>query len=186
MTQFTGIVFFTLFILSRCIAQDIITTKSGEDILAKVLEVNPADVKYKKYDNSESPIYTILKSDLVMIRYDDGTKDIFTDSKVSIEGMLSKGEQDAFLDYTGRNSGSVWTGVTTALFSPLVGVIPAAICASTAPSDRNLRGDRELMKNREYRVGYSESARKIKKRKVWSGFAYGSGIWLILVLSSNL
>ncbi len=179
-------VFLTISTITNCISQDIITTKSGEDILAKVLEVNPTEVKYKKFDNNESPIYTILKSDLVMIRYDDGTKDIFNEVKVSSEGTLLNGQRDALVNYTGRNSGSIWTGVTTVLFSPLIGVIPAALCASTDPSIKNLHGDPELMKNREYRMGYTENARKTKRKKVWAGYGTASAIWLILVLSANL
>ena len=50
-------------------AQDIITTKKGEDIKAKVLEITIHEVKYKKVENPDSPIYTLLKSDILMIRY---------------------------------------------------------------------------------------------------------------------
>lgn len=180
------VAFFIVSANTDCISQDIITTKSGEDILAKVLEVNPSEIKYKKYGNDESPLYTILKSDLVMIRYDDGTKDIFTVAQAPTENMVMKGQRDALLNYTGRNSGATWTGITTVLFSPLVGVIPAALCASTDPSDRNLLGDSELMRNHDYKIGYRENARKTKKKRVWSSFATASGIWLILVLASNL
>jgi hypothetical protein len=55
------------------------TKKSGEDIQAKVLEVTTSEIKYKKFDNQNGPTYTILKSDVVMVRYKNGTKDIFTD-----------------------------------------------------------------------------------------------------------
>jgi hypothetical protein len=60
-------------------AQDIITTKKGEDIKAKVLEINIHEVKYKKVENPDSPIYTLLKSDILMIRYENGSKDIFNE-----------------------------------------------------------------------------------------------------------
>ncbi|MDO4881576.1 MAG: hypothetical protein Q3983_09865 [Capnocytophaga sp.] len=60
-------------------AQDVITTKKGEDIQAEVLEVNVKEVRYKKYDNPQSPVYTILKSDILLIRYENGTKDIFNE-----------------------------------------------------------------------------------------------------------
>jgi len=65
-------------------SQDIITTKRGEDIEAKVLEVDQTVVKYKKYDFQDGPTYTISKNELLIIRYQNGTKDIFVDSEPSV------------------------------------------------------------------------------------------------------
>ena len=58
-------------------AQDIITLKTGEEIKAKVLEVNINEVKYKKADNVQGPTYTVEKAMIFMIKYEDGSKDIF-------------------------------------------------------------------------------------------------------------
>src|ERR1019366_5567938 len=66
-------------LLTNTHAQDIITKKNGDDIKAKVLEVTQTDVKYKRFESLEGAIYTINKSDILMIRYQDGTKDIFTE-----------------------------------------------------------------------------------------------------------
>jgi len=68
---------FCINLISTCFAQDLITKKSGEDIQVKILEVNPTDIKFKKTSNPDGPIFTISKSDLLMIRYANGTKDIF-------------------------------------------------------------------------------------------------------------
>lgn len=38
--------------------------KTGDDILAKILEVTPSEIKYKNFDNTDSPTFTGLKSDL--------------------------------------------------------------------------------------------------------------------------
>jgi hypothetical protein len=62
-----------------CLSQDVITKKSNEDIQAKVIEVTNAEVRYKKFDNQNGPTYTILKSDILIIRYENGTKDIFSE-----------------------------------------------------------------------------------------------------------
>jgi len=59
-------------------AQDIITKTNGDDIKAKVLEVTQTDIKYKRFESPDGPAYTISKADVLMIRYQDGTKDIFT------------------------------------------------------------------------------------------------------------
>lgn len=66
-----------IFTLGICFSQDVITKKSGEDVQAKVLEVGLSEVKYKNFDNQNGPILTILKTDVLMIRYENGTKDIF-------------------------------------------------------------------------------------------------------------
>jgi len=179
----------SIFTASFGFTQDIITKKSSEDIEAKVTEVTTTEIKYKKFDNQNGPIFTILKSEVLMIRYENGTKDIFTDtpntsvSNTSSNDMLLKGKQDAIIYYKGRNSGAAWTSVTTFFFTPIIGLIPAIACASTEPSDENLNyRDAELMKNFNYYQTYTKRAHKIKKTKVWTGYGIGSGAWLLLLL----
>lgn len=171
-------------------SQDVITQKTGEDIQAKILEVNQTEIKYKKFDNQTGPTFTVLKSDVLMIRYENGTKDIFNqteevkaESKTSNEDMRMKGKRDSEMNYKGKKSGAGWTAATTILFSPLIGVIPAAACASSEPSDQNLNyRDNELMKDYEYNKAYVEQAHKTKKKKVWTSFGVSSGAWLLLIL----
>jgi hypothetical protein len=55
----------------------VITIKTGEDISAKILEIGHTEIKYKKFDNQTGPIYSILKSDVIIVRYENGTKDLF-------------------------------------------------------------------------------------------------------------
>ncbi len=74
--RFLIVLLSTTLFTSYC--QDIITTTSGDDILAVVTEVLPNIVKYKKYDNLEGPLYTLKKSEIFMINYENGSKDIFT------------------------------------------------------------------------------------------------------------
>ena len=40
-------------------AQDVVVKKDGSTILAKVLEVNQDNIRYKKYSNRKGPTYTI-------------------------------------------------------------------------------------------------------------------------------
>ena len=61
-------------------AQDIITLKSGNEIQALVQEIGDVDVKYKKFDNPNGPSYTLKKSEIFMIKYDNGSKDVFADN----------------------------------------------------------------------------------------------------------
>ena len=57
-------------------SQDIIIKRNGDEIKAKVLEVALTIVKYKNFDNLNGPTYEILKSEIFMIKYENGTKDI--------------------------------------------------------------------------------------------------------------
>ena len=63
------------------LAQDIITTKDGNDIEAKILEVNKTEVKYKKFNNLDGPVFTMAKSDILIVRYENGEKEIFKSGK---------------------------------------------------------------------------------------------------------
>ena len=74
------ILLFILFICSSNItkAQDTLSTRSGETILVKVIEVGTAEVKYKKLDNLNGPMFSMLKSDLLMIKYANGTNEDFS------------------------------------------------------------------------------------------------------------
>ncbi len=75
-----------LIVLGFCShAQDIITKKNGEDIKAKVLEVTKTEIKYKRFESPEGAIYTMDKSDIVMIRYKDGTKDLFVQEEAVVK-----------------------------------------------------------------------------------------------------
>jgi hypothetical protein len=67
------------------IAQDVITLKNGTDINALVQEVGDVEIKYKKFDNPNGPNYTLKKSEILIIRYENGTKDIFSEEAKSVE-----------------------------------------------------------------------------------------------------
>lgn len=58
-------------------AQDVIVKKDGNTILAKVLEVTSTEVKYKKHTNLEGPTYTISKTEIQSINYENGEKEVF-------------------------------------------------------------------------------------------------------------
>jgi len=74
-------------------AQDVITQNNGDEIKAKVLEVGTTEIKYKKSDNLGGPTYSLFKSDVFMIRYQNGTKDLFghgTDPVVQKDQVVQK------------------------------------------------------------------------------------------------
>lgn len=171
-------------------AQDVIIKNSGEEIKAKIIEIGSTEIKFKKFDNPDGPVYIIPKNDLLLIRYENGNNEVFKPSDAknnkaeepSIDYSM-QGRLDANAYYKGRNSGAVWTGVSTAFCSPFIGVIPAISCSFTEPAHDNLNVQHpEYIKNKEYYDAYVKQAHKIKKRKVWTQFGIGSGTWLLLII----
>lgn len=63
---------------SDLLAQDIITKKDGTEIQAKVTEVGVQEVKYTRY-NTTTPVYSILRTDIFMIKFEDGSKELFNE-----------------------------------------------------------------------------------------------------------
>jgi hypothetical protein len=73
------ILFATLLLISSrfTFAQDTIVKYNGESILAKIIEINPTEVKYKKFTFQDGPLYVEAKAGIKMIKYSNGTKEEF-------------------------------------------------------------------------------------------------------------
>lgn len=71
------LVILMLFLSVEVAAQDVIVKKDGSTILSKVLEVNTDNIKYKKFSNQNGPTYTIGKSEIMSINYENGDRDSF-------------------------------------------------------------------------------------------------------------
>lgn len=187
-------------------SQDIIFKKDAEEIQAKVMEIGTNDIKYKKFSNPNGPTYVISKNDLFMIKYENGEKDVFNkNSKSSNQNndnyfnssnqndnynsnidLCTKATNDALIHYKGDKSGAGWICATTILISPIIGLIPAAICSYHEPENFNLKApNRELFNNSSYNSCYKEQAHKTKKRKIWKNFGIGSAVWLVIIAVAN-
>ncbi len=73
--------FSSLFLIAfhvTLLAQDKIHTSNNSIIEAKVIEITQTEIKYKKFINQSGPLYTISKTDVVMIVYENGNFDEFT------------------------------------------------------------------------------------------------------------
>ena len=62
------------------LSQDVILKKDNTTVLSKVLEVTSTEIKYKKWSNQEGPTYSISRSEVVSINYQNGEVDRFTDN----------------------------------------------------------------------------------------------------------
>lgn len=72
-------------------SQDVIIKVVGDSIKAKVLEISSTEIKYKKFDNLNGPTYSALKSEIYMIRYENGSRDVITNLEPrQFEGELGQ------------------------------------------------------------------------------------------------
>ena len=70
-------------------AQDLLTKRNGEEITVKVVEITPSEVKYRRYDNLDGPLISLWRSDVFMIRYANGSKEMLTASPAGISNTVA-------------------------------------------------------------------------------------------------
>lgn len=131
-----------------------------------------------------------------MIRYENGTKDIFDNKSneaaiapvLSSDELFRQGRSDASRYYHGYKGAGTGTLITS-LVSPLLGLIPAIATSSANPSNARLNyPNADLMKKSSYYDGYTQKAKSIKRGKVWKNWGIGLGVNIIaaaILLSSQ-
>jgi len=73
-TFFIAILFLALAVSAY--AQDIIVLINGNIIEAKILEILPTEIRYRRFDNLNGPIHVIFKSEVYSIKYENGVVDV--------------------------------------------------------------------------------------------------------------
>ncbi len=73
--------------------QDVIVLKTADEIKSKVTEVTDITVKYRKWENLNGPIYNINKKEILFIRYENGTKEVFNASSNNLSNEAPKKER---------------------------------------------------------------------------------------------
>jgi len=53
-------------------AQDMIVLKDGNMIEAKVVEISPSEIRYKRFDHLDGPTIVIPSANVLSIRYGNG------------------------------------------------------------------------------------------------------------------
>jgi len=80
------LIYYFIFVgLSYAMPQDIMVMRNGDEVEAKVLEIGTEEIKYKKYSLLDGPDYLCLKSDVFMIKFENGTKEVFNSDVTSPE-----------------------------------------------------------------------------------------------------
>ena len=87
-------------ITSIAFSQDNILLKNGEEINAKISEVGESNIKYRKFNNQDGPIYTMSKDEIFYIKYSNGEKDMFS---TNINNKSSNNTVDKKVLISGRS-----------------------------------------------------------------------------------
>jgi len=171
-------------------AQDIISLKSGEEVRARIIRLNPKDVTFIE-ENSTDTVF-LYRDDVSRLTYKSGIIIILAENEMPAfsgvpvdDSLFVQGQADATLYYKGYRPAAIGTMITSIYFP--FGLIPAIACSSKPPAKEHLGyRDQQLMENTSYSDGYTRKAHEIKKNKVWRGFAIGSGFIIGLVILTSV
>jgi len=123
-TQFTIILISMVTFIN---AQDIIIYKDGSEKEAKVLKISTNEVVFKKYTNLKGPEYTESKSNIFMIRYEGGAKDVFNHTSTLSKSNKEENEiEETNNNYAGKEI-SYYDGVPVISYSEKHAVIAMSL-----------------------------------------------------------
>jgi len=179
MKTLSTLLFFAFIPLCSAVAQDIISLKSGDDLKGKIIRLNQKDIVF--IPTGVKDTITMWRDDVVRLKYQNGTIINLSDDKkiaenpgTAYDSMYYAGVSDASKYYTGYKGASTGVRVSGLIFP--FNIIPAIACSATPPNEQNLGyRDSTQMKNPAYNSGYKKQAHKIKKKKVWTNYAIGTG-----------
>ena len=76
------IVLFCFSFINSTHAQDKIMFIDGTEILSKVIEINNTEIKYKNFADISGPTIITQKKNIFIIKYENGTKEVFTENLI--------------------------------------------------------------------------------------------------------
>ena len=68
--------------------QDMITKRDGQEIRARITAVGTDTISYTLYDESNGVVYTIMKGDAVLIKYENGRNEVVQYSSSQYDPLL--------------------------------------------------------------------------------------------------
>ncbi len=176
-------------------AQDTLTLRNGREHLVKVLEINPTEVVYKRFDNLEGPTIIVLKADVARIVYANGAREEFDEEPPrapadppvvarsqpaapprSDQELYQQGRLDAIQYY--RGNGALFGTMAASLYPP-AGVVTGIVVGAVRPDPARFYSPTpELLRNASYLKGYQVQAHRRKVGKAATGFCIGLGAFL--------
>ena len=126
-------------------AQDVLVRKGGEVENVKVLEVSPTEVKYKKSNNEDGPVFIEKRSNLYSVKYKNGEVQTFNDKTEATETSSYYSEYGKKKKYTNEFNLYIGTGWGIGYqprieFNPYVGcnVLGISYVAVAYPADEGM------------------------------------------------
>jgi hypothetical protein len=86
---------------------DLITLLNGEEINAKVIEIGVDVIRYVKCEYIDGPVIVVRKSEVLMIKYSNGTKDLITTTSADSKYIEKGAQKNDPLGIIGTISGIV-------------------------------------------------------------------------------
>jgi preprotein translocase subunit Sss1 len=171
--------------------------KNSVVVTAKILEIGPREIKYKKYGNENGPLYIVTKNEVQKIRYANGTEEEFSGYRVNDDYVekkfqssspvdidaCAKGKMDALLFYKpdwrhyGMGALGALAGIVTGGAGCAGGIAWAGITDPDYPPRTKVRNP-DLLDNRDYRDCY------VKKAKYKQAVAAATGCAGVTVIGA--
>lgn len=82
-------------------AQDKIHKTDGQVLETKVLEITQTEIKYKVFANLNGPTYSLGKTDVIKVIYENGTTELFTNSENKVDANVKRA-QNIFVELAGQ------------------------------------------------------------------------------------
>jgi hypothetical protein len=172
-------IFVLCFLIKFSFAQDTIIKKNNDMVQAKIVEISPTQVKYKKFNFQDGPTYIESKGDIASIRFANGTRETFDSPAIEKPSSpVSPATQSASIDYYDPNAGRVPTTIRM-----------ERVGSKYRYSGRKI-GEREmhevLLKTRDKDIIQKIQSAKDAKRLQYIGFAaIPLGIASLVTLASS-
>ena len=78
-------------------AQDVITLRNGNEVKAKVTEINSSEIKYKRFDNLDGPTVVVPRDEVFVINYENGTREVINTVTAANAKSQSSGNNPALM-----------------------------------------------------------------------------------------
>lgn len=111
------LVFLSISVCAVALGQDVIIKNDKTEIKAKVTEITENAIKYKDWSNLDGPVYNINKSQVFMIVYANGKREIIKKEDINTMEMTSTSpnnssvSQNSISDQLSNQSGSLDTSI---------------------------------------------------------------------------
>lgn len=84
-------------------AQDIIVLRNASQIEARVDEVTDEQIRYRKFNNLDGPVYSVKRTEVFIVRYENGTREVITPLQTAQEPSADAGTDEKSVNNTAED-----------------------------------------------------------------------------------